>query len=107
MHPIIRNPEAISDEEIPQAQAQVPSSSGAASSASTSSSGAASSTSDTFSGAAIAAIENILKFTTGLAIHTCAGCQGDITHDQKANLSNMVFMKKGMVAFYNLKCNRI
>ena len=49
----------------------------------------------------------ILKFTTGLVICTCAGCQDPITHDQKTYPSNMVFMKKGMVAFYNLKCNRI
>ena len=49
----------------------------------------------------------ILKLTTGLAIHACAGCQGDITCNQNSYPSNMVFMKKGMVAFYNPKCNRI
>ena len=49
----------------------------------------------------------ILKFTTGLAICTGAGCQGAITHDQKTYPSIMVFMKKGMVAFYNPKCNTI
>ena len=49
----------------------------------------------------------ILKFTTRLAIHVCAGCRGAITHDQKTYPSNMVFMKKGMVAFYNPKHNRI
>ena len=49
----------------------------------------------------------ILKFTTGLVIHTCAGCQDAITHGQKIYPSNMVFMKKGMVAFYNPKWNRI
>ena len=50
---------------------------------------------------------HILKFTTGLAICTCAGCQDPITHDQKTYPSNMVFMKKGVVAFYNPKCKRI
>ena len=49
----------------------------------------------------------ILKFTTGLEICTCAGCRDPITHDKKTYPSNMVFMKKGMVAFYNPKCNRI
>ena len=49
----------------------------------------------------------ILKLTTGLAICTCAGCQDPITHDQKTYPSNMVFMKKGIVAFYKPKCNRI
>ena len=52
-------------------------------------------------------IPPILKFTTGLVIHTCAGCQDPITHDQKTYPFNKVFTKKGMVAFYNPKCNRI
>ena len=49
----------------------------------------------------------ILKFTTGLAIRMCAGCRNTITCDQKTYPYNMVFVKKGIVAFYNPKCNKM
>ena len=108
MRPIIRNPEAISEDEIPDPEAQVP---------------------QMQEGAQVQVPQMqpqaqlihpqvqkfritqpnppILKFTTGLAIHTCAGCKDAITRDQKTYPWNMVFVKKGIVAFYNPKCNKI
>ena len=113
MRPIIMNPEAISDDEIPDPGAQVP---------------------QMQQGAQVPQMQQgvqvqvpqmqpqaqvihpqvqkfritqpnppILKFTTGLAIRTCAGCRDTITHDQKTYPYNMVFIKKGIVAFYNPK----
>ena len=86
MHPIIRNPEAISDDEIPDleveaAQVQVPQMQQAAQ-------------------VIHPQVQKlritqpnppILKFTTGLAIRMCAGCRNTITCDQKTYPYNMVF----------------
>ena len=37
----------------------------------------------------------------------CAGCNNDITREQKGYPSNMVFQKKALVAFYNPKQNQM
>ena len=49
----------------------------------------------------------ILIFTNGLGIRMCAGCNNDITREQKEYPSNMVFWKKALVAFYNPKQNQM
>ena len=119
MRPIIRNPEAISDDEIPDPGAQVPQMQ----------QGVQVQVPQIQQGAQVQVPQMqpqaqlihpqvqkfritqpnppILKFTTGLAIHICAGCRDTITHDQKTYPYNMVFVKKGIVAFYNPKCNKI
>ena len=97
MHPIIRNPEAISDDEIPDPEVEVPQMQQAAQ-------------------VIHPQVQKlritqpnppILKFTTGLAICMCAGCRNTITHDQKTYPYNMVFVNKGIVALYNPKCNKM
>ena len=46
-------------------------------------------------------------FTNGLVIHMCAGCGHEIMQEQKDYPTNMVFQKKGLVAFYNPKQNQM
>ena len=113
MRPIIRNPEAISDDEIPDpeveaAQVQVPQMQQAAQVQVPQMQQAAQVIHPQVQKLRITQPNPpILKFTTGLAICVCAGCRNTITHDQKTYPYNMVFVKKGIVAFYNPKCNKM
>ena len=130
MCPIIRNPEAISDDEIPDPEVEVPQMQQAAQVQVPQMQQAAQVQVPQMHQAAQVQVPlmqqaaqvihpqvqklritqpnlPILKFTTGLAIRMCAGCRNTITRDQKTYPYNMVFMKKGIVAFYNPKCNKM
>ena len=108
MHPIIRNPEAISDDEISDPEVKVPQMQQAAQVQVPQMQQAAQVIHPQVQKLRITqANPPILKFTTGLAIRMCAGCRNTITHDQKTYRYNMVFVKKGIVAFYNPKCNKM
>ena len=108
MRPIIRNPEAISDDEIPDPEVKVPQMQQAAQVQVPQMQQAAQVIHPQVQKLRITQPNPpILKFTTGLAIRMCAGCRNTITCDQKTYPYNMVFVKKGIVAFYNPKCNKM
>ena len=84
MHPIIRNPEAISDDEIPDAEVEVPQMQQAAQVQVPQMQQAAQVIHPQVQKLRITQPNPpILKFTTGLAICMCAGCRNTITRDQK------------------------
>ena len=108
MRPIIRNPEAISDDEIPDPEVEVPQMQQAAQVQVPQMQQAAQVIHPQVQKLRITQPNPlILKFTTGVAISMCAGYRNTITRDQKTYPYNMVFMKKGIVAFYNPKCNKM